>query len=130
MVTLIENKFLYKPGVTTAASPITDMLQHGSGVCQDFTHLMIGMARALGETAPLLLVGAAAAGFGQAASATLVERIFGPYTALPTTIYSWARLPQEEFKALTAAAIVVLLAVVLLINAIAIILRNRYERRW
>jgi transglutaminase-like putative cysteine protease len=47
MVKLIENKFFYKPGVTTAASPITEMLQHGSGVCQDFTHLMIGMARAL-----------------------------------------------------------------------------------
>ena len=95
-----------------------------------FTGVILTVARALGETAPLLLVGAAAAGFGQAASATLVERVFGPYTALPTTIYSWATRPQDEFKALTAAAIVVLLVVVLLINAIAIFLRNRYERRW
>lgn len=95
-----------------------------------FTGIILTVARALGETAPLLLVGAAAAGFGQAASATVVDKILGPYTALPTTIYSWARLPQAEFRALTAAAIVVLLAVVLLINAIAIILRNRYERRW
>jgi phosphate transport system permease protein len=95
-----------------------------------FTGIILTIARAFGETAPLLLVGAAAAGFGTAASATVVERLLGPYTALPTTIYSWARLPQEEFRALTAAAIVVLLAVVLLINAIAIILRNRYERRW
>jgi phosphate transport system permease protein len=95
-----------------------------------FTGIILTIARAFGETAPLLLVGAAAAGFGQAASATVAEKLVGPYTALPTTIYSWARLPQEEFKALTAAAIVVLLAVVLLINAIAIVLRNRYERRW
>ena len=95
-----------------------------------FTGIILTIARAFGETAPLLLVGAAAAGFGQAANATLLDRLFGPYTALPTTVYGWARLPQNEFKALTAAAIVVLLAVVLLINAVAILLRNRYERRW
>ena len=95
-----------------------------------FTGMILTIARAFGETAPLLLVGAAAAGFGQAANATLFERVFGPYTALPTTVFSWARQPETEFKALTSAAIVVLLAVVLVINAIAIILRNRYERRW
>ncbi|MGI8928372.1 MAG: phosphate ABC transporter permease PstA [Candidatus Limnocylindrales bacterium] len=95
-----------------------------------FTGIILTIARAFGETAPLLLVGAAAAGFGQAASATVVDKVLGPYTSLPTTIYSWARLPQAEFRALTAAAIVVLLAVVLFINAVAIILRNRYERRW
>lgn len=95
-----------------------------------FTGVILTIARAFGETAPLLLVGAAAAGFGQAANASIVEKVFGPYTSLPTTIFSWAKQPQEEFKALTAAAIVVLLAVVLIINAIAIFLRNRYERRW
>jgi len=95
-----------------------------------FTGIILTVARAFGETAPLLLVGAATAGFGQAASASFVDRLLGPYTALPTTIYRWATLPQTEFKALTSAAIVVLLAVVLIINAIAIILRNRYERRW
>jgi transglutaminase-like putative cysteine protease len=47
MIDLINERFTYKPGVTTAASPITEMLEHGAGVCQDFTHLMIGMARAL-----------------------------------------------------------------------------------
>ena len=95
-----------------------------------FTGIILTIARAFGETAPLLLVGAGLAGFGQAASATFVDKLLGPYTALPTTIFSWARQPQEEFKALTAAAIVVLLAVVLIINAVAILLRNRYERRW
>ena len=95
-----------------------------------FTGIILTIARAFGETAPLLLVGAAASGFGQAANASFSDKILGPYTALPTTIFNWARRPEDEFKALTAAAIVVLLAVVLLINAIAIILRNRYERRW
>ncbi len=47
MIDLINQRFTYQSGVTTAASPITDMLEHGQGVCQDFTHLMIGMARAL-----------------------------------------------------------------------------------
>jgi phosphate transport system permease protein len=95
-----------------------------------FTGMILTISRAFGETAPLLLVGAAAAGFGTAASATIVERLYGPYTALPTIIFSWARQPRTEFRELTAAAIVVLLVVVLLINAVAIILRNRYERRW
>jgi len=95
-----------------------------------FTGIILTLARAFGETAPLLLVGAAAAGFASPASATIVERLVGPYTALPTIIFSWSRLPQQEFKALTAAAIVVLLAVILIINAIAIVLRNRYARRW
>src|SRR6188472_2568652 len=60
-----------------------------------FTGVILTVARALGETAPLLLVGAAAAGFGQAASATVLEKILGPYTSLPTTIFSGARLPQQ-----------------------------------
>lgn len=47
MLHLLADRFTYQKGVTTAASPITDILDHGSGVCQDFTHLMIGMARAL-----------------------------------------------------------------------------------
>jgi len=47
MLALINEKFVYKKGVTTAASPITDILEKGEGVCQDFTHLMIGLARAL-----------------------------------------------------------------------------------
>jgi transglutaminase-like putative cysteine protease len=47
MMTLINNKFTYRPGVTTAASPICETLDHGWGVCQDFTHLMIGIARSM-----------------------------------------------------------------------------------
>ena len=94
------------------------------------TGVILTLARAFGETAPLLLIGAAASTFSSPASATFLDRLTGTYTALPTIIYGWAKLPQKEFKALTAAAIVVLLAVILIINAIAIILRNRYARKW
>ncbi len=48
MIRLIDQKFMYEQGVTSSASPISDILSHGRGVCQDFTHLMIGLARALG----------------------------------------------------------------------------------
>jgi transglutaminase-like putative cysteine protease len=47
MLDLINTRFTYQPGLTTAASPITDTLEHGCGVCQDFTHVMIGLARAI-----------------------------------------------------------------------------------
>ncbi len=48
MLKLINQKFYYRRGITTSASPITDILEHGQGVCQDFTHLMIGVARKMG----------------------------------------------------------------------------------
>ena len=51
MLDLINNRFTYQKGITTAASPITETLEHGQGVCQDFTHLMIGLARASGVPA-------------------------------------------------------------------------------
>ncbi len=94
------------------------------------TGTILTIGRAFGETAPLLLVGAVTGGFSVAANATLADRLQGPYTSLPTLIYSWSRQPRAEFRELTAAAIIVLLVLVLLINAIAIILRNRYARRW
>jgi phosphate transport system permease protein len=93
------------------------------------TGTVLTLARAFGETAPLLLVGAAT-GFFSVGSAGLLEKATGPYTALPVTIFSWARQPGDEFRALTAAAIVVLLVVLLTANAAAIVLRNRFERKW
>jgi phosphate transport system permease protein len=60
----------------------------------------------------------------------LVDTLQGRYTALPTIIFSWSRQPGEEWAHLTAAAIVVLLAVILFVNLTAILLRNRYERKW
>jgi phosphate transport system permease protein len=94
------------------------------------TGVILTLARAFGETAPLLLVGAAASGFAQPASATFLDRLTGPYTALPTIIYSWSRQPDPNFRHLTAAAIIVLVVVILLVNTFAIILRNRYARKW
>ena len=95
-----------------------------------FTGIILTMARAFGETAPLLLVGAVAGSFATASNVSFIDRLLGPYTSLPTIIYNWARQPGADFRALTAAAIVVWLVVVLLINAAAIILRNRYARKW
>jgi phosphate transport system permease protein len=92
------------------------------------TGTILALARAFGETAPLLMVGAVAGTFS--AHGGLIEQITGPYTALPTIVFNWAGQPQDEFRALTAATIVVLVAVILLVNGTAILLRNRYDRRW
>lgn len=93
------------------------------------TGTVLTIARALGETAPLLLVGSLL-GFFAPGAGTIVDRLQGPYTSLPTVIFGWATQPNAAYRSLTAAAIVVLLAVLLSLNAVAIALRNRYERRW
>ena len=95
-----------------------------------FTGGILALARAFGETAPLLLVGAVTGYLSPGGSESLVDTLQGRYTALPTIIFSWSRQPGEEWAQLTAAAIVVLLAVILVVNLSAILLRNRYERRW
>ena len=61
---------------------------------------------------------------------SLADLFTGPYTAMPVIVYDWARKPQEEFRALTSAAILVLLFITILANAGAVLLRNRYEKRW
>jgi phosphate transport system permease protein len=91
------------------------------------TGTILSLGRAFGETAPLLMVGAIAGTF---TSTAVGDMLTGAYTALPTIVYNWAGQPQDEFRALTAAAIVVLLVVIMLVNASAIFLRNRYDRRW
>ena len=95
-----------------------------------FTGAILALARAFGETAPLLLVGAVTGYLSPGGSNGLIETLQGKYTALPTIIFSWSRQPGEEWKSLTAAAIVVLLVVILIVNLVAILLRNRYERKW
>ena len=91
------------------------------------TGTILTLARAFGETAPLLMVGAIAGTFS---SGGIDEMLTGAYTALPTIVYNWSGQPQDEFRALASAAIVVLLVVILLVNASAIVLRNRYDRKW
>ena len=92
------------------------------------TGTVLALSRALGETAPLILRRRRPWFVLQGRS---IEDLFlGSYTALPVIVFDWARKPQEEFRALTSAAIVVLLLVTVIANAFAIILRNRYDRRW
>lgn len=88
------------------------------------TGTIIGLAQALGETAPLLLIGMNA--FVTSAPSTP----FDAATALPTQIFIWADSPERGFVARTSAAILVLLGFLVLMNAIAIFLRNKFERRW
>jgi phosphate transport system permease protein len=92
------------------------------------TGTVLALSRALGETAPLILAGAVLGSFSTGGS--LADLFGGPYTALPIIVFDWARKPQDEFRALTSAAILVLLAVTILSNAIAIYLRSRFDRRW
>ena len=87
------------------------------------TGSILALSRALGETAPLILIGALT-------YVSFDPTILGPFTALPIQIYQFLRLPQEEFKLLAAASIIVLLAILLTLNAFAILLRNRYRRTW
>ena len=88
------------------------------------TGTILGLARAFGETAPLLMIGMVAfiadvpEGFGDAA------------TVLPVQIFLWSDLPEIAFQSKTAAAIIVLMVVLVCLNAIAIYLRRRFERRW
>ena len=88
------------------------------------TGAIIGMARALGETAPLLMIGMVA---------FIVDIPGGftdPATVLPVQIYMWADFPEMGFQQKTAAATIILLAFLILMNAIAVVLRSRFERRW
>jgi phosphate transport system permease protein len=94
-----------------------------------FTGVILALARAFGETAPLILVGAVQ-GYLSSPSTGFVETLQGQYTALPTQIFAWSKLPGEEWQQNAAAAIVVLLAAILVVNFVAIMLRNRYERKW
>jgi phosphate transport system permease protein len=74
-----------------------------------FTGAILAMARAFGETAPLLLVGAVTGYFSSASGRAPLEVLQGPYTALPTQIFSFAKLPANDWQPNTAAAIIVLL---------------------
>ena len=88
------------------------------------TGVILAVARAIGEAAPLLLVGALT-------FVTFSPNFFeGGYSALPVLIYQYAGRPQEEFQILAAAGVLLMLAVLIVINSFAIWLRARYERTW
>ena len=88
------------------------------------TGVILSIARAIGETAPLILLGMVA---------FIVDpphTIFDPATVMPVQIFLWAKSPEHAFQAKTAAAILVLLCILILINMIAVYIRKKYEHRW
>lgn len=88
------------------------------------TGCILGLSRAIGETAPLITMGALTY------VAFIPNSLFSPFTVLPIQTFNWLSRPQEAFHANAAAAIVVLLALLLSMNALAIFLRNRFEKRY
>jgi len=88
------------------------------------TGAIIGMARALGESAPLLMIGMVAF------IVDLPGSLTDPATVLPVQVYIWADSPEQAFVERTSGAIMVLLAFLLVMNAAAVIMRSRFERRW
>jgi phosphate transport system permease protein len=88
------------------------------------TGVILALSRAIGETAPLLVIGAAASprfnpdGLGSA------------FTALPIQIFTWTQDPNRAFVDLAAGAIIVMMVILLVMNSVAIFLRNRYEQKW
>jgi phosphate transport system permease protein len=88
------------------------------------TGTILAISRAIGETAPLVVIGAA----------TYItfdpDGPFSKFTTLPIQIYQWTSRPQAEYRHIAAAAIIVLLGMLLSLNAVAVLLRNRFSRRY
>ncbi|MDP2739142.1 MAG: phosphate ABC transporter permease PstA [Pseudorhodobacter sp.] len=92
------------------------------------TGMIIGLAQALGETAPLLLIGMVA--FVRDFPGLPLDGLFDPAAALPVQIYNWTVRGDPGFVERASGAIIVLLAFLLIMNTVAIVLRRRFERRW
>jgi len=92
------------------------------------TGTIIGLAQALGETAPLLLIGMVA--FVREFPAGPPQGLFDPASALPVQVYNWTQRSDPAFVERASGAIIVLLVFLILMNAIAVLLRRRFERRW
>ncbi len=88
------------------------------------TGVILALSRAIGETAPLLLIGAAAS------PRFNPDGLLDAFTALPIQIFVWTQDPDRSFVAAAAGAILVLMTILLLMNSVAILLRNRYEQKW
>ncbi|MGB9736782.1 MAG: phosphate ABC transporter permease PstA [Chloroflexus sp.] len=88
------------------------------------TGSILAVSRAIGETAPLITIGALTF------VPFLPRNIFDIFTVLPIQIFNWTSRPNDDFRALAAAGILVLLTILLAINALAIYLRNRYQKRY
>jgi phosphate transport system permease protein len=88
------------------------------------TGTILAVSRALGETAPLLMIGMIAF------IADIPKNFTDPTTVLPVQIYLWSDSPEMGFAEKTAAAILVLLGILILFNLIAVILRKKFEKKW
>ena len=88
------------------------------------TGAILALSRAVGETAPLVVIGV------PVIIHFLPENLMSQFTALPMQIYDWAKRPQEEFQFVAAAGILVLMMFLLIMNSIAILIRNKYQKRY
>jgi len=112
--------------IAMGASPVQTVLHHVLPLAMPgiLTGTIIGMAQALGETAPLLMIGMVAFIVDVPGSFT------DPSTVLPVQVFLWADAPERGFVERTSAAIMVLLAFLIAMNMLAVLLRRRFERRW
>lgn len=115
-------------GVGATKWQVTRQLTLPSATPGILTGTILSLSRAIGETAPLLVVGGIVGSFS-VGNKGLVERFFDDFTALPLVVFNWARFRGDIRDVAAPAAIVVLLVFTLALNAIAIALRNRYEKR-
>lgn len=108
------------------ASPMQAVFHHVAPLAMPgmMTGTIIGMARALGETAPLLMIGMVAF------IVDIPTSILEPATALPVQVFLWADSPERAFQEKTAAVIIILLIFLISMNLVAIIVRKKFERRW
>ncbi len=112
--------------LSVGASPLQAVFHHALPLAMPgmLTGTIIGMAQALGETAPLLIIGMVA--FVVDVPSSFVE----PATALPVQIFLWADSPERAFVERTSAAIIVLLTFLIVMNLAAVVMRRKFERNW
>ena len=108
------------------ASPLQVTMHHVLPLAMPgiLTGAIIGMARAVGETAPLLMIGMVAF------IVDIPGGVTDPATVMPVQIYLWSDAPERAFMARTSAAIAILLVFLIAMNALAVVLRNKFERKW
>jgi len=108
------------------ASKVQTVFQHVLPMAMPgiLTGTIIGMAQALGETAPLLMIGMIAF------VSDIPQSILDPSTVMPVQIYLWSDSPERAFTERTSAAIMILVAFLITMNLLAIMLRKRFEQRW
>ena len=118
--------YIQEAALALGASSMQSVLHHVVPLALPgvMTGAIIGMARALGETAPLLMIGMVAFIAAQPSGFT------DPATVLPVQIYLWSDSPERSFSSKASAAILILLLFLMAMNALAVYLRKRYEKRW